>query len=103
MRSIAYPGWDIVRLIGSGSYGTVYEIQRNLFGNVEKAALKVIHIPQSQSDIEELYNDGFDEDFGSPDEGLHDRRNEPGRSNGGFDDGFDDDFGKNGVDDYFNW
>ena len=49
------------------------------------------------------FDDGFDDDFGSPDEGLHDRRNEPGRSNGGFDDGFDDDFGKNGVDDYFNW
>ena len=30
---------------------------------VEKAALKVIHIPQSQSDIEELYNDGFDDEY----------------------------------------
>ena len=59
---IQWPGWNVVRLIGRGSFGAVYEIQRNLFGNVEKAALKVIHIPQSQSDIEELYNDGFDEE-----------------------------------------
>lgn len=61
-KKINWPGWEITRLIGNGSFGSVYEIQRNLFGNVEKAALKVIHIPQSQSDIEELYNDGFDEE-----------------------------------------
>lgn len=61
-KKINWPGWEITRLIGNGSFGSVYEIQRNLFGNVENAALKVIHIPQSQSDIEELYNDGFDEE-----------------------------------------
>lgn len=61
-KKINWPGWEITRLIGTGSFGAVYEIQRNLFGNVEKAALKVIHIPQSLSDIEELYNDGFDEE-----------------------------------------
>ena len=33
-------------LIGRGSFGEVYEIERELFGDVEKAALKVIAIPQ---------------------------------------------------------
>ena len=59
---IQWPGWEVTRLIGNGSFGSVYEIERNLYGNVEKAALKVIHIPQSRSDIEELYNDGFDDE-----------------------------------------
>ena len=62
MENIQWPGWEVVRLIGNGSFGSVYEIQRDLYGNVEKAALKVIHIPQSRSDIEELYNDGYDDE-----------------------------------------
>ena len=62
MNQIQWPGWEVTRLIGNGNFGSVYEIERNLYGNVEKAALKVIHIPQSRSDIEELYNDGFDDE-----------------------------------------
>lgn len=62
MENIQWPGWEVVRLIGNGSFGSVYEIQRDLYGNVERAALKVIHIPQSRSDIEELYNDGYDDE-----------------------------------------
>ena len=57
-----YPGWETVRKIGTGSYGTVYEIERELFGKKEKAALKVVSIPQSESDVEELYSNGFDQD-----------------------------------------
>ena len=59
---VSWPGWEVVRLIGRGSFGTVYEIQRTLFDDVEKAALKVISIPQNDSDIEELYNDGYDDE-----------------------------------------
>ena len=58
---IAWPGWETVRLIGRGSFGAVYEIERDVFGHKEKAALKVITIPQSDSDIEELYDSGYDE------------------------------------------
>ncbi len=57
-----WPGWETVRLIGRGSFGAVYEIQRSMYGHTEKAALKVLRIPQSQSDIDELYSDGFDEE-----------------------------------------
>ena len=56
-----YPGWETVRKIGTGSFGTVYEIERDLFGKKEKAALKLISIPQYESDIDELYGDGFDD------------------------------------------
>ena len=56
-----YPGWETVRKIGTGSFGAVYEIERDLFGKKEKAALKMISIPQSESDIDELVSDGYDE------------------------------------------
>lgn len=62
MQKIAWPGWETVRLIGQGSFGAVYEIRRQVFDDMEQAALKVISIPQNQSDIDELYSDGYDEE-----------------------------------------
>ena len=59
---VVWPGWETVKLIGRGSFGAVYEIQRDMFGETEKAALKVISIPQNASDIEEMYNDGYDDE-----------------------------------------
>ena len=56
-----WPGWETVRLIGRGSFGAVYEIERDNYGHKEKAALKVVTIPQSASDIDDLLNDGYDE------------------------------------------
>lgn len=53
---------ETVRLIGRGSFGAVYEIERDILGEKEKAALKVITIPQSNSDISEMYSDGYDEE-----------------------------------------
>jgi len=43
--SIVFDKWKICRELGQGSYGTVYEIQREDFGGVYKAALKVITVP----------------------------------------------------------
>lgn len=62
IKNIQWPGWETVRLIGRGSYGAVYEIERDLFGKKEKAALKHIGIPQNPSDIEEMYSDGYDDE-----------------------------------------
>ena len=59
---IKWQGWEIVGLIGSGSFGKVYEIQRDMFGETEKAALKVITIPKDGNDVEELYSEGYDEE-----------------------------------------
>ena len=58
----SWPGWETVKMIGRGSFGTVYEIQRTLFMDTEKAALKVLSIPQHSSDVEEMYNDGYDDE-----------------------------------------
>lgn len=41
--------WFVTREIGSGSYGTVFEICRKDF-NVERSALKVISVPEKQSE-----------------------------------------------------
>ena len=57
-----WPGWKTVRLIGRGSFGAVYEIERDMLGEKEKAALKVITIPQSDGDIREMVSDGYDEE-----------------------------------------
>ncbi len=54
-----WPGWKTVRLIGRGNFGAVYEIQRDVFGTVEKAALKVISIPQNDSEIDSLRGYGY--------------------------------------------
>ena len=59
-KKYSLPGWNTIREIGHGSFGDVYEIQRNVGVELEKAALKVISIPQSSSEIEELYNSGCD-------------------------------------------
>ena len=57
-----WPGWETVRLIGRGSFGAVYEIERDMLGEKEKAALKVITIPQNDSDISEMRSDGYDDE-----------------------------------------
>ena len=49
-KQILWPGWETVRLIGHGSFGAVYEIERDVFGHKEKAALKAITLPQSSCD-----------------------------------------------------
>ncbi len=53
-------GWNVVRVIGRGSFGSVYEIHRDVFGTVEKAALKQIIIPQDDSETDELLSEGYD-------------------------------------------
>ena len=56
-----FPGWRIVRMIGRGSFGTVYEIAKERLGETEKAALKVISIPNESGVIDELRLEGYDD------------------------------------------
>lgn len=58
---ISWPGWEIAGVLGRGGFGTVYEIRRELFGDVERAALKVIRIPQNEDEIEYLRCTGVTE------------------------------------------
>ena len=57
-----WPGWETVRLIGRGSFGGVYEIRREMFGETEYAALKHLSIPQNDSEIDELRGEGLDDE-----------------------------------------
>lgn len=57
-----WPGWETVRLLGRGSFGAVYEIRRSFFSHTEKAALKVISIPQDEASIQEMYQDGYNQE-----------------------------------------
>ena len=59
---VKWPGWETVRLIGRGSFGAVYEIQRTIRGRTEHAALKVLSIPQHESEVDSLRADGYDDD-----------------------------------------
>jgi len=43
--------WKLTRLIGEGSFGRVFEASREEFGRVYQSAIKIITIPQSQSEI----------------------------------------------------
>lgn len=58
---INWPGWEVVRLIGKGNFGSVYEIRRYVVGTEEHAALKVISLPQRESEIDDLRADGYDD------------------------------------------
>ena len=55
-----FGSWRIVRQLGAGSFGTVFEIEREDFGHKYRAALKAITIPQSKSDIDEAMFEGHD-------------------------------------------
>lgn len=46
--------WNVIRKIGSGSYGTVYELERTNGQLTERAALKVISVPSSSEELESL-------------------------------------------------
>lgn len=61
-REDLWSGWDTAKVLGRGSYGSVYQIERHIPGRTEKeqAALKVMSIPQSQEDIAELTSQGYD-------------------------------------------
>lgn len=57
-----FGAWHITRLIGEGSFGRVFEMEREDFGQVYKAALKAITIPASQREVRQMLELGADED-----------------------------------------
>jgi serine/threonine protein kinase len=57
-----WKGWNIVKLLGEGSFGKVYEIERKNYGIEERSALKVITIPQSSAEVRSLKNEGMDDE-----------------------------------------
>lgn len=57
--SQVFENWTIARRIGAGSFGAVYEIQREDFGETYRAALKVISVPQNDAEIDSLVAEGM--------------------------------------------
>ena len=58
--SLPWQGWEIVKRLGRGGFGTVYQAQRNSAGVMEDAAIKVISFPRNKEDIEADITDGYD-------------------------------------------
>lgn len=57
-----WPEWKIVKQIGRGSFGVVYEVVRKDYQVKSRAAIKVISIPQNESEIDSLRTEGLTED-----------------------------------------
>lgn len=57
-----WPDWTIVNKLGEGSFGKVYKAERNEMGSVFNSAIKIITIPQNDSEIETIRAEaGLDE------------------------------------------
>lgn len=54
-----FGSWTIERKIGEGSFGQVFALQRKDFGQVYRAALKVIRVPQNDSELQAALAEGM--------------------------------------------
>ena len=55
-----FGSWHITKMLGEGSFGKVFEIERQDFGETYKAALKVITVPQNESEVKSVMASGMD-------------------------------------------
>ena len=54
-----FGSWVIHRKLGEGGFGQVFEIRREDFGEVYKAALKIITVPSSPAEVESAMAEGM--------------------------------------------
>ena len=62
MPSCIWPEWQLIRELGRGSYGCVYEAVRDDYGvssSSSSTAVKIISIPQSESEYDSLRSEGL--------------------------------------------
>ena len=59
---LPWPDWEIIRRLGGGSYGTVYEIRRERLGIEEHAAMKLVSFPKDPDEVEEQRCSGYTEE-----------------------------------------
>lgn len=59
--TLVFNDWKIIREIGSGASGRVWEIEKVDHDIAISSALKVVQVPQNPSLEKTLYNDGMDE------------------------------------------
>jgi len=55
-----FGSWSISKMLGEGSFGKVFEIERQDFGTTYKAALKIITVPQNESEVKSIMASGMD-------------------------------------------
>ena len=53
--------WHADKLIGEGSFGKVYKVRREEFGNIYHSAVKLITIPQNEADLRQMQDEIMDE------------------------------------------
>lgn len=58
--SLPWQGWKIVKRLGRGGYGAVYQAERISAAGKEVAAVKVLSFPRNEEDIEADFTDGYD-------------------------------------------
>ena len=58
----AWPNWKVIGELGSGSFGTVYQIEREDLVGTKEAAVKVIYIPQNEDELRGLRSEGVRDD-----------------------------------------
>lgn len=57
-----WPGWETIRVIGSGGYGKVYEIRKTDTSGEYRAALKTISIPASPDEYDSYKADNYSDE-----------------------------------------
>ena len=57
--TLPWTEWKVEKLLGRGSFGEVYQVVRNELGTSMRAAIKIIHIPMDDSELEELEDSGI--------------------------------------------
>ena len=50
-----WPDWTVVDKVGAGSYGHVYKVKRSVAGKTYYSAVKVITVPQNESEVKAVY------------------------------------------------
>jgi serine/threonine protein kinase len=60
--SKVWPNWKITDTLGEGAFGKVYKAVREEYGVATYSAIKVISIPQSESELSSLRAEGMDDD-----------------------------------------
>lgn len=60
--TIPWQGWKITGELGRGTFGAVFEIERDILGTTEKAAMKVIYIPSDEAMMDSiLFSANYDQ------------------------------------------